>query len=49
LASPHGETSSQPAIPQLEKAWVVADLYVEVGAVAMALIQEKVKRTKETL
>lgn len=38
-----------PYDPQYDLGSIVADLYVEVGAIAMALIQEKIKRTKETL
>jgi hypothetical protein len=40
---------SYPYHPSYDLGSIVNDLYVEVGAVAMALIQEKVKRTKETL
>lgn len=38
-----------PYNPQYELGSIVTDLYVEVGAISMALLQEKVKRTKETL
>jgi hypothetical protein len=38
-----------PYAPAYELGSVVADLYDESGAVAMALIHEKVIRTKETI
>lgn len=37
-----------PYKPQYDLGSIVVDLYVEVGAISMALIQEKIKRTKET-
>ncbi|HSS04309.1 MAG TPA: HNH endonuclease signature motif containing protein [Solirubrobacterales bacterium] len=41
--------NAYPYTPTYELGSIVADLYDEAGAVAMALIHEKVVRTKETL
>jgi len=45
----HDFLSAYPYAPAYELGSIVADLYDESGAVALALVHEKVRRTKETI